>query len=77
MKQKITQAQANKDTLKAIDRTILLTLLAARDEFGLGEKRMANLMERIDRYSDHIDNHRVGMDEVERMLSETIRFGGK
>lgn len=57
-------------TEEALQKTMLLFLLAARDEFGLGETRIVRLIERVDRYADHVDNHLVSLKEVQEIFEK-------
>ena len=70
-KRKMTKAQARKKADRAFDTAILLFLLAAKDELGLGEVRLVRILERIDRYSDHIDQHLVGLNDVKKILEKS------
>lgn len=70
-KKKLTRAEARKQADRIFDEAILLFLLAAKDELGLGEVRLARIMERIDRYSDHIDQHLVGLNDVKKILEKS------
>lgn len=55
-------------TEEALQKSMLLFLLAARDEFGLGETRIARLLTRVDRYADHVDQHLVSLSEVQKIF---------
>jgi hypothetical protein len=78
----LTQAQIKKLTAdvckEATDKAMLLFLAALHDEYGFGEKRLVRVIERAGRYGEHIDQHLVGLREVQKIIEEStgLRFRG-
>lgn len=66
----------NRATEKAIDKVTLLFLLALHDEYGFGEKRLARVLETVDRYAGHIDKHLVGLNDVKKMVEKSTGLKG-
>ena len=78
----LSQAQINKmhsDIAgEAAENAFLIFLVAAKDELGLGETRLVRIIERIDRYCDHIESHAVRLKEVKQIMEKNtgLQFKG-
>lgn len=74
----ITQAKLEKIKVdiarKVFDKAVQVFMLALHDEFGFGPQRMEKLLVRVHRYSQSIDNHLVGMKEMETMWNKATGF---
>lgn len=52
------------------DKVCLLFLVAVADEMGLDEDDACKLMERISRYSNHLDEHLVKMEDLRKSIEK-------
>ena len=60
------------------DKVCLLFLVAVADEVGLDEDGVCKLMERISRYSNHLDQHMVKMEDFRKSIEKStgIKLSG-
>ena len=59
-----------KVTKEVTDKVCLLFLVAAMDEFKLGEDELCKLMERVSKYTGYIDDKLVKMEEVRQIIEK-------
>ena len=53
------------------DKVCLLFMVAVVDELKLDEEGVCNLMERISRYTKHIDEHLVKMEDLRKSIEKS------
>ena len=53
------------------DKVCLLFMVAVVDEFKVDEEGVCNLMERISRYTKHIDEHLVKMEDLRKSIENS------
>ena len=84
MKKKITIGRSQLNKIKdeaakeAIDKVMLIFLLALHDEYGFGEKRLVRGLETADRYASHVDSKLVQLKEVQAIVEKNtgLKFKG-
>ena len=75
----LNQAEINKiklaATRDAVTRATDLFILAAKDELKLSDDKLIKVLQRADRYAEHLDNHSVDMAQIAalRMAKSEIR----
>ena len=75
-KKQITMTRAKIEKIKkeamgdAVDRSILLLVTAMKDE-GLSDSKLNKVIERANRYAEHIDDNLVRIKETQKMLADT------
>lgn len=59
-----------KVTKEVTDKVCLLFMVAAMDEFKLGEDDLCSLMKRVSQYTKYIDQKLVKMEEVRQIIEK-------
>ena len=59
-----------KVTKDVTDKVCLLFMVAAMDEYKLDEDALCKLMERVSRYTKHIDEKLVKMEEIRQIIEK-------
>lgn len=59
-----------KVTKEVTDKVCLLFMAAAMDEFILDEDALCKLMERVSRYTKHIDEQLIKMEDIRKIIEK-------
>lgn len=60
----------NEWTNKSIDLVTMMFLMALRDEFGYGEKRLERVLTRVDSLAESIHENRLTIYDIQKTIKE-------
>ena len=72
IKRKTVKETVDKVSREAFERTMVLSLLVLRDEWGFGEVRLERFMDQLSELVDDVSEGRLSMDDITKALEDEL-----